>query len=144
MPLVLSFVAGFVAAQLTWWVAARGSLSPGDAVAVAGAPMFRYVMLAGAETLSSAIAFGIALMLAARSRLAPPSAKSVLLSFAVGALTATIAAGPFALIPRIVEGEAMLLIWIVAAVLVSIACGALVGAAFRDATPEEPAESPGS
>ena len=131
MPIVVSFVVGFIAAQVTWWLAAQGSLSPNDAAAVAGAPMFRYLMLAGAETLASAIAFGIALMLASRSRLADPGAKSCLLSFAAGALTETIAAGPYALIPRIVQGEGMLLIWIIAAVLVSIAFGALVGVAFR-------------
>ena len=45
---------------------------------------------------------------------------------------ATVAAGPYALIPRVLPGEAQLVVYIVAAAIVSAAFGALVAVAFRE------------
>jgi dolichyl-phosphate-mannose--protein O-mannosyl transferase len=129
MPVVVSFVVGFVLAQTTWWFAARSAMS---AAALGSESTFRFLMLAGVEILVSAIAFGIAVALASKSRLAAASIKSCFVAFLAGATTSTVAAGPYALVPRIVEGEGQLAIYIVAAILVSAAFGALVGAAFRE------------
>lgn len=129
MPIVVSFVVGFVLAQTTWWFAARSAMS---AAALGSESTFRFLMLAGVEILVAAVAFGIALEVISRSRLAAASVKSCFVAFAAGATTSTVAAGPYALVPRLVQGEGQLLIYIVAAMLVSAAFGALVGAAFRE------------
>lgn len=129
MPVVTSFVVGFILAQTAWWFAARSAMS---AAALGSESTFRFLMLASVEILVAAVAFGIALTLVSRSRLAAASVKSCFVAFVAGATSSTIAAGPYALIPRIVEGEAQLLVYIVAALLISAAFGALVGAAFRE------------
>jgi hypothetical protein len=129
MPVVITFVAGFVLAQTTWWFAARSAMS---ASALGSESTFRFLMLAGVEILVAAGAFGIALALISRSRLPATSVKSCFVAFVAGATCSTVAAGPYALIPRILEGEAQLLVYIVAASLISAAFGALVGAAFRE------------
>lgn len=131
MPIVSSFVAGFILAQMTWWIAARSAMS---AAALGSDSTFRFLLLALVEILVAAISFGLTLVVASKSRLAAPSPKSFFVAFIAGAATATVAAGPYALIPRIVEGEAQLLVYIIAAVVVSAAFGALVGRAFRDHT----------
>jgi hypothetical protein len=129
MPVVTSFVVGFILAQTTWWFAARSAMS---AAALGSESTFRFFMVAGVEVLIAAVAFGIALMLVSKSRLAAASVKSCFVAFVAGATTSTVAAGPYALVPRIVEGEGQLLVYIAAAILVSAAFGALVGAAFRE------------
>lgn len=129
MPMVVSFVVGFVLAQTSWWFAARSAMS---AAALGSESTFRFLMLAGVEILVAAVAFGIALAVISRSRLAAASVKSCFVAFVAGATTSTVAAGPYALVPRLVQGEGQLLIYIVAAMLVSAAFGALVGAAFRE------------
>jgi hypothetical protein len=138
MPLIGSFVGGFVLAQIVWWLAA-GSSGGTDEYALGGAPTFRFLMLAGVEILVAAACFGAVMSLMSRSHELDSVPKSWFVAFVSGAATATIAAGPYALIPRIVEGEAMLLIYIVAAAVVSALFGALVGAAFRREQPEPPA-----
>jgi hypothetical protein len=130
MPQIASFVVGFLLAQATWWFAARTSGGT-DEYALGGAPTFRFLMLAGAEVLIAAIVFGAVMAVVSRARNVPSSTKSNFVSLVAGATTATIAAGPYALIPRIVEGELMLLIYILAAAVVSAAFGALVAMAFR-------------
>ena len=130
MPLIATFVGGFVFAQVVWWLAARSSGGT-DEYALGGAPTFRFMMLAGVEVLVAAACFGAVLALIARGRRLDSAPKSWFVAFVAGATTATIAAGPYALIPRIVAGEAMLLIYIVAAAVVSAAFGALVAMAFR-------------
>ena len=139
MPLIATFVGGFLLAQLTWWLAAR-SAGGTDEYALGGAPTFRFIMLAGVEVLVAAICFGGVVALLSRSREMHSTPKSWFVAFFCGAITATIAAGPYALIPRIVHGEAMLLIYIVAAALLSAAAGALVAMAFRtEVVPDAPA-----
>lgn len=138
MPLIGSFVGGFVLAQIVWWFAARSSGGT-DEYALGGAPTFRFLMLAGVEILVAAACFGAAMALTARARELASVPKAWFVAFVSGAITATIAAGPYALIPRIVAGEAMLLIYIVAAAVVSALFGALVGAAFRREQAEPPA-----
>ncbi|HET7402139.1 MAG TPA: hypothetical protein VFJ62_10170, partial [Usitatibacter sp.] len=108
MPsIVSSFVLGFVLAQASWWIAARGAISPDDPAAFGGAPVVRFALLAGVEILVAAVTFGIVLTIAAQGRelLAVPKAR--LVSFLAGAATSTIAAGPFALIPPVIHGEGM-------------------------------------
>lgn len=131
MALILSFVFGFMAAQATWWVAAGASIAGGDAAALGGAPAFRFLMIAGVEILVAAGCFAIAATLAAQGSTLDARAKSVLVSLVAGAATATIAAGPHALIPPVVKGEAQLLVYVLAAAVLSAALGALVGRAFR-------------
>ena len=131
MPLIATFVGGFVLAQAIWWFAARASGGGTDEYALGGAPTFRFVVLAGVEVVVAAVCFGAVLALVARGRRLEGGPKSWFVALVAGATTATIAAGPYALIPRIVEGEAMLLIYIVAAAIVSAAFGALVASAFR-------------
>ena len=128
MPIVTSFVVGFILAQSTWWFAARSAMS---AAALGSESTFRFLMVAGVEILVAAIAFGVALSLVSKSRAITASVKSFFVAFVAGATTSTVAAGPYALIPRIDEGEAQLLVYVVAAVLVSAAFGVLVGVAFR-------------
>jgi hypothetical protein len=130
MPLIATFVGGFVLAQAIWWFAARSSGGT-DEYALGGAPTFRFMMLAGVEVLVAAVCFGAVVGFLGRSRRMESNAKSWFVAFVAGATTATIAAGPYALIPRIVSGEGMLLIYIVAAAIVSAAFGALVAMAFR-------------
>ena len=137
MPLIANFVGGFILAQVIWWFAARTSGGT-DEYALGGAPTFRFLMLAGVEVLVAAICFGAVVALLARSRRMDSTPKAWFVAFVAGATTATIAAGPYALIPRIVSGEAMLLIYIVAAAIVSAGFGALVGMAFRREEIEEP------
>lgn len=132
MPIVTSFIVGFILAQSTWWFAARSAMS---ASALGSESTFRFFLVAGVEILIAAVAFGIALMLVSKSRLAAASVKSCFVAFVAGATTSTVAAGPYALIPRIVEGEGQLLVYIAAAILVSAAFGALVGAAFKEPAP---------
>ena len=124
MPLVLAFVAGCILAQLGWSLAAQ------DANAL-GAPTFRFMMLAGIEILVAAAAFGGAMFASGKSQPMPANFKSCAVAFVSGALTLTVAGAPYSLVPRIVPGEAQLLILIAAAALVSAFLGALVGAAFR-------------
>ena len=130
MPLIATFVGGFVVAQAIWWFAARSSGGT-DEYALGGAPTFRFIMLAGVEVLVAAACFGALLALLARTRRLESTPKSWFVAFVSGATTATIAAGPYALIPRIVSGEGMLVIYIVAAAIVSAGFGALVAMAFR-------------
>lgn len=137
MPLISTFVGGFILAQAIWWFAARTSGGT-DEYALGGAPTFRFIMLAGVEVLVAAACFGAVLSLLARTRRLESNPKSWFVSLVAGATTATIAAGPYALIPRIVQGEAMLLIYIVAAAIVSAAFGALVAMAFRREEMAEP------
>lgn len=136
MPLVATFVGGFLLAQIVWWFAARSSGGT-DEYALGGAPTFRFIMLAGVEILVAAVCFGAVLALLARARRLESTPKSWFVAFVAGATTATVAAGPYALIPRIVPGEAMLLIYIVAAAFVSAGFGALVAMAFRREAIEE-------
>ena len=124
MYLALAFVAGCILAQVGWSLAAQ------DANAL-GAPTFRFMMLAGIEILVAAGAFALALFGVAKSQRVPADAKSGAVAFVSGALTLTVAGAPYSLVPRIVQGEAQLIILIVAAALVSAFLGALVGAAFR-------------
>jgi hypothetical protein len=129
MPVVASFVVGFILCQSAWWFLARSAMS---ASALGSESTFRFLMLAGVEILVAAVAFGIALAVVSRSRLAAASAKSCFVAFIAGATCSTVAAGPYALIPRIVEGEGQFLVYIAAALLISAAFGALVGAAFKE------------
>ena len=130
MPLIATFVGGFILAQAIWWFAA-GSSGGTDEYALGGAPTFRFLMLAGVEVLVAAVCFGAVVALVSRGRRIESAPKAWFVAFVSGATTATIAAGPYALIPRIVAGEAMLLIYIVAAAIVSALFGALFASAFR-------------
>jgi hypothetical protein len=127
MPLVLAFIVGCILAQLGWSLAAQ------DANAL-GAPTFRFLMLAGIEILVASAAFAGALFASARTQPVAANVMSCAVAFVAGALTLTVAGAPYSLVPRIVPGEAQLLILIVAAALVSAFLGALVGAAFRAPT----------
>lgn len=129
MRIIASFVAGFILAQSAWWFAARSAMS---AAALGSESTFRFLMVAGAEILISAIAFGVAVALVSKARAVAVSFKSCFVAFVAGATTSTVAAGPYALVPRIVAGEAQLLVYIAAAILVSSAFGALVAVAFRE------------
>ena len=62
-------------------------------------------------------------------------ARSCSVAFFAGALTLTVAGAPYSLVPRIVQGEAQLVILIGVAAIVSAFLGALVGAAFRAPVP---------
>ena len=134
--IVTSFVMGFVLAQSGWWIAARGA-SPDDPAAFGGAPVVRFALLAGVEILVAAVAFGIVLAIAAQGRVVPPVRKALFVSFLAGAATSTIAAGPFALIPPVIQGEGMLFVYIIAGGLISAAFAALVGRAFRGEAPAD-------
>ena len=132
MPsIVTSFVLGFVLAQSGWWLAARGVVSPEDTAAFGGAPVVRFALLAGVEIVVAAAAFGVVLALVAQGRELVTSAKAYFVAFVAGAATSTVAAGPFALIPPIIQGEGMLLVYIIAGGILSAAFAALVGRAFR-------------
>lgn len=132
MPsIVTSFVLGFVLAQAGWWLAASGMVSPDDQTAFGGAPVVRFALLAGVEILVAAIAFGAVLVTTAQGRALDASAKALFVAFVAGAATSTVAAGPFALIPPIIQGEGMLFVYIIAGGLLSAAFAALVGRAFR-------------
>jgi hypothetical protein len=124
MPLLAAFAVGCILAQLGW------SLAAGDASAL-GAPTFRFMMLAGIEILVSAIAFGGGLYAGAKSQELRMGAKACAVAFFSGVLTLTVAGAPYSLVPRLAQGEAQLVILIVAAAVVSTFLGALVGAAFR-------------
>ncbi|HUP96328.1 MAG TPA: hypothetical protein VM073_00220 [Usitatibacter sp.] len=128
MFLVVAFIAGCIAAQLGW------SLLAADAAAL-GAPTFRFMMLAAIEIVVAAVAFTGAMFAAARSSEVMVDAKSCAVAFFAGALTLTVAGAPYSLVPRIVQGEAQLVILIGVAAVVSAFLGALVGAAFRAPTP---------
>ena len=129
--IVTCFVVGFVLAQTGWWFAASGVVSPDDATAFGGAPVVRFALLAGVEILVAAVAFGVLLAFAAQGRALRGSPKAFFVAFLSGAITSTVAAGPFALIPPVIHGEGMLFVYIVAGGLLSAAFGYLVGRAFR-------------
>lgn len=129
MPLVAAFVFGSVLAQLGWWLAASGATAS-DA-AGAEAPAFRFMMVAGIQILVAAAAFGTALSFAARSQSVPNNLKSCLVAAFAGAMTLTLTGAPYALVPRVLPGEAQMLILIVVGAVVSAFLGALVGSAFR-------------
>ena len=124
MPLIAAFAVGCILAQLGW------SLAAGDASAL-GAPTFRFMMLAGIEILVAGIAFGGGLWAGAKSHDFSVGVKACAVAFFSGVLTLTVAGAPYSLVPRIVQGEAQLVILIIAAAAVSAFLGALVGAAFR-------------
>ena len=132
MPgIVASFVVGFLMAQSGWWIAARGVIDPENTAALGGAPIVRFVLLAGVEILVAAFAFTAVLALVAQGRALVASRKGIFVAVLAGAVTATVAAGPFALIPPIIAGENMLFVYIVAGGLLSAAFALLVGRAFR-------------
>lgn len=124
MALIAAFAVGCILAQLGW------SLAAGDAAAL-GAPTFRFMMLAGIEILVSAVAFGGGLYAGTKSQDFATGLKACAVAFFSGVLTLTVAGAPYSLVPRLVQGEAQLLILIAAAAVVSAFLGALVGAAFR-------------
>ena len=124
MPLIAAFAVGCILAQLGW------SLAAGDASAL-GAPTFRFMMLAGIEILVAGIAFGGGLWAGAKSQEYSVGVKACGVAFFSGVLTLTVAGAPYSLVPRLVQGEAQLVILILAAAVVSAFLGALVGAAFR-------------
>jgi hypothetical protein len=132
MPgIVSTFVAGFVVAQAGWWMAARGVIDPDNSAALGGAPPVRFALLAGVEILVAAVAFAVVLAFVAQGRAMASSAKALFVALLAGAVTSTVAAGPFALIPPIIAGEGMLFVYIVAGGLLSAAFAVLVGRAFR-------------
>ena len=135
--IVTSFVLGFVIAQSGWWLAARGVIGPDNAAALGGAPVVRFALLAGVEIVVAAVAFGVVLAFVAQGRRVASNAKAYFVAFVAGAATATVAAGPFALIPPVIEGEGMLFVYIVAGGLLSAAFAWLVGRAFRGETVPE-------
>lgn len=135
--IVSAFVVGFIVAQSGWWIAARNLISPENTAALGGAPVVRFALLAGVEIVVAAVAFGAVLAFVAQGRAITASAKAIFVAFVAGAVTATVAAGPFALIPPVIEGEGMLFVYIVAGGLLSAAFAWLVGRAFRgEAVPE--------
>lgn len=129
--IVSAFVLGFIMAQSGWWIAARNVISPEDSAALGGAPVVRFALLAGVEIVVAAVAFGAVLAFVAQDRALPLSAKAIFVAFVAGAVTSTVAAGPFALIPPVIDGEGMLFVYIVAGGLLSAAFALLVGRAFR-------------
>lgn len=132
MPgIVASFVIGFVMAQSAWWLAARGVIDSENSAALDGAPIVRFALLAGVEILVAAISFAAVLSLVAQGRAFAASGKGIFVALLAGAVTATVAAGPFALIPKFIEGEGMLFVYIVVGGLLSAAFALLVGRAFR-------------
>ena len=134
---VTSFVVGFIMAQAGWWFAARGVIDSDNSAALGGAPVVRFALLAGVEILVAAVAFAVVLAFAAQGRALASSPKAIFVALLAGAVTSTVAAGPFALIPPIIAGEGMLFVYIVAGGLLSAAFALLVGRAFRgEAIPE--------
>lgn len=129
--IVSAFVLGFIVAQSGWWIAARNLVSPENSAALAGAPVLRFALLAGVEIVVAAVAFGAVLAFVAQGRALSASAKAIFVACIAGAVTSTVAAGPFALIPPVIEGEGMLFVYIVAGGLLSAAFALLVGRAFR-------------
>jgi hypothetical protein len=124
MPLIAAFAVGCILAQLGW------SLAAGDAAAF-GAPAFRFIMLACIEIVVATVAFGGGLFAGAKGRDFAAGAKACAVAFFSGVLTLTVAGAPYSLVPRLAQGEAQLVILIVAGAFVSAFLGALVGAAFR-------------
>lgn len=138
MPaIVATFVVGFVVAQSAWWMAARGVIDADNAAALGGAPVVRFVLLAGVEIVVAAAAFAVVLSMAAQGRVLASSAKAIFVALLAGAVTATVAAGPFALVPQVIVGEGMLFVYIVAGGLLSAGFALLVGRAFRAETVPE-------
>lgn len=135
--IVATFVLGFVLAQSAWWMAARGVIGPENSAAFAGAPLLRFALLAGVEIVVAAVAFGVVLAFVAQGRELRTSAKALFVAFVAGAATSTVAAGPYALIPPVIEGEGMLFVYIVAGGLLSAAFAWLEGRAFRGAVVTE-------
>ena len=129
--IVATFVLGFVMAQSAWWIAARGVIGPENSAAWGNAPVVRFALLAGVEVVVAAVAFAAVLAFVAQGRQLTASAKAIFVAFLAGALTATVAAGPFALIPPVIDGEGMLFVYIVAGGLLSTAFAWLVARAFR-------------
>ena len=129
--IVSTFVLGFIVAQSGWWIAARGVIGPENSAAFGNAPVVRFALLAGVEVVVAAVAFAAVLAFVAQGRVLTASAKAIFVAFLAGAVTATVAAGPFALIPPVIEGEGMLFVYIVAGGLLSTAFAWLVARAFR-------------
>ena len=124
MVLVSAFALGCILAQLGW------SLAANDASAL-GESTFRFLLLAAIEIVIAAAAFGGGMIVGAKSSPVLMSVKSVPVAFFSGVLTLTVAGAPYSLVPRLVTGEAQMVILIIAAAVVSAFLGALVGAAFR-------------
>ena len=128
MPVVAAFILGCIIAQGSW------SLLASDASAL-GAPTFRFLLLAAIEILVATVAFAGAMFAAVRAHQLAVDARSCGVAFFAGGLTLTVAGAPYSLVPRIVQGEAQLVILIGVAAIVSAFLGALVGAAFRAPVP---------
>jgi hypothetical protein len=124
MVLVTAFALGCILAQLGWTLAANDASTLGEST-------FRFVMLAGVEIVVAAAAFGGGMIAGAKSATVLTNAKSTAVAFFSGVLTLTVAGAPYSLVPRLVSGEAQMVILIIAAAVVSSFLGALVGAAFR-------------
>jgi len=135
--IVTAFTAGFVVAQAAWWIAASGVIGPDNVAATGGAPVVRFALLAGVEIVVAAVTFGVVLALIAQGRVLAATGKALFVAFLAGAVTATVAAGPFALIPPIIGGEGMLFVYIVAGGVLSAAFAWLVARAFRGAVSAE-------
>jgi len=131
---VVSFFAGFVIAQTVWWFVAGGSMR-----ASAPSGSLGFLMLDVVEILAASACFALALAMAGRARRLRREPAAALLSLAAGAATATIAAPPAALVPRVLQGDGQFLFDILAAVIVSAVFGWLVSSLFSTRIPAEEA-----
>lgn len=124
MVLVTAFALGCIFAQLGWTLAANDASALGEST-------FRFLLLAAIEIVIAAAAFGGGMAAGAKSFPVQMGAKSLPVAFFSGVLTLTVAGAPYSLVPRLVTGDAQMVILIIAAAVVSAFLGALVGAAFR-------------
>jgi hypothetical protein len=131
---VVSFFAGFVIAQAVWWFVAGGGMRAASPSGALG-----FLLLDVVEILAASACFALALALAGRTRRLRREPAGALLSLAAGAATATIAAPPAALVPRVLPGDGQFLFDILAAVVVSAIFGWLVSSLFSTRIPAEEA-----
>ncbi|HXN15433.1 MAG TPA: hypothetical protein VN878_03595 [Usitatibacter sp.] len=131
LAIVASFVTGFVLTLSGWWFAARTVASGADAAAFESEPALQFMLLASVEVLVAATTFAIVTAFFSRARHPVASGAGCFVAFAAGAMTSTVSAGPYALVPRVFEGEAQLVIYVVAAATISALLGGLVAAVLR-------------
>ena len=99
-----SFGAGFIAAQTWAWYSFREALADADA------SYLRYALVVGVETLIAALTFAVAV----RAAHLVPSSRAYVLAFVAGAVTNAITVGSYAVVPRLMEGDAQLILHVLA------------------------------
>ena len=120
-----SFSAGFLLGQAWAILVFRHALGGSDVVSL------RFLIVLAVETAVAALAF----LFASRVGRLRPSAGAYLVAVAAGVVTNAITVGTYAQVPVVVQGDAQLVLYVVAVGLLSAIAGWLLAKIFRVEVP---------